>query len=177
MDAAPIDVYELCRDVRRQGVQFPMLLRFPEIVRGRLHELQVSRLSICCLKKNCSCSVQHLSINVDGSWCPDKDALSAGIVQLCNRACWLSGNTLSNIILHQATPAILCSCSLQALRRGPPGCYGAHIASISCHLSHGHTLLCVRTNRLGHTMIGVWGLSKWVVAGCLLWRVSSKVQP
>ncbi|CAL5224169.1 g6809 [Coccomyxa viridis] len=39
-DAAPVDVYKLCRDVRQQGVQFPMLLRFPEIVRGRLHELQ-----------------------------------------------------------------------------------------------------------------------------------------
>lgn len=40
-DAQAIDLYEVCLSAQQQGTQFPVLVRFPEIIRGRLHEIQV----------------------------------------------------------------------------------------------------------------------------------------
>ena len=40
-EAQAIDLYEVCLRAQQQGTQLPVLVRFPEIIRGRLHEIQV----------------------------------------------------------------------------------------------------------------------------------------
>lgn len=87
--ATPIDLYELCLGVRQQGVQFPMLLRFPEIVSGRLHEIQVLKQ----LVDICGCSVQQQALRSLAAPVLTEESVSAGVLQPCHCACWLSGDT------------------------------------------------------------------------------------
>ena len=40
-EAQAIDLYEVILRAQQRGTHLPVLLRFPEIIRGRLHEIQV----------------------------------------------------------------------------------------------------------------------------------------
>ena len=46
-EAQAIDLYEVCLRAQQQGTQLPVLVRFPEIIRGRLHEIQVEHTITC----------------------------------------------------------------------------------------------------------------------------------
>ena len=40
-EAQAIDLYEVCLRAQQHGAHLPILVRFPEIIRGRLYEIQV----------------------------------------------------------------------------------------------------------------------------------------